>query len=200
MSPRAGSKGPARGRSGEPGGLELVLVRHAETTASAAGRYLGWGDAPLTPDGERAAAGLGATLGAADLVFASDLARTLHTARLALPEARPIADPRLRELHFGGFEGGSWQENLARWGDGFRAWLADPRAVAPPGGERLGQLEERVREWMEGLPREGRVVAFLHGGSLRAAWAVAEGRPTEELLAVSVAPCAVVVPGRRARP
>lgn len=186
---------------------ELVLVRHAETTASRAGRYLGWGDAPLTAAGEAEArrladrlagrGGAGAALPGAppDLVVASDLPRALRTAALALPDARVAPDPRLRELHFGAFEGATWRENLARRGESFRAWLADPRGVAPPGGERLDELEARVADWMRGLPRTGRVIAFLHGGSLRAALAIARGRRTEELLGVAVPPCAVVVLG-----
>ena len=191
---------------------ELVLVRHAETTASRAGRYLGWGDAPLTSEGEAEARrladrlvghrGAGTTPGSAppDVVVASDLPRALRTAALALPAARVAPDARLRELHFGAFEGATWRENLVRRGESFRAWLADPRGVAPPGGERLDQLEARVADWMRRLPRTGRVIAFLHGGSLRAALAIARGRRTEELLGVAVPPCAIVVLGDAFRP
>lgn len=147
---------------------ELILVRHAETTESVEGRYVGWRDSPLSPHGRVRAAGLGSRLPAGALVYSSDLARALETARLALPSSPVRPDARLRELNFGGFDGYTYEENVAAHGPLFLDWLGDPYGVRPPGGELLGELETRVGEWLDALPREGRVIVFAHAGSMHA--------------------------------
>jgi broad specificity phosphatase PhoE len=146
----------------------VVLVRHAETVASVERRYLGWSDAALTAAGRAAAAALGERIGPADIVFSSDLARALETARIALPGVVVEPDARLRELNFGAFDGRTYEENVAAHGALFRAWMDDPYAVRPPQGELLGELEARVGEWLAALPAAGRIVAFTHAGAMHA--------------------------------
>lgn len=140
----------------------LVLVRHGATAWTDQHRLLGWTDLPLTPEGEAQARALrGRLRGPFDRVYSSDLQRALRTAALAWGLARP--DPRLRELHFGAWEGADWfglpdaaRQALLRFDD-----------FAAPAGESAQDLLRRVRAFVAELP-PGRHLLFTHGGVVRA--------------------------------
>ncbi|WP_027459615.1 histidine phosphatase family protein [Deinococcus murrayi] len=143
-------------------------MRHGATVWNGEGRWQGWTDTPLGEVGEAQARRLAARLAGRDpgRVYASDLQRALATARLALPGAAITADPRLRELHFGRYEGATSEQVLHD--PDYLAWQRDPwRLPAPGGGESLEAVGERMRAWAEGLPG-GTVTAFTHGAALRA--------------------------------
>ncbi|EYB68663.1 hypothetical protein DEIPH_ctg018orf0057 [Deinococcus phoenicis] len=72
---------------------------------------------------------------------------------------------RLRELHFGDYEGVSSAE--VRHDPGYAAWQRDPWTLPAPGGESLREVAARLRGWAEELPG-GTVTAFTHGAALRA--------------------------------
>lgn len=180
--------------------LSLVLVRHGETALNAERRYQGWIDPPLTSAGEAAARNLAPLLANAwavapatwqepPTVFASDRVRALATAGLAVPGAPVSADPRLRELDFGAFDGHTWDENLARHGEGFRAWLADPDSAPPPGGERLAAFRDRVGAWLDDVARLRRVIAFAHAGAMHVILTRALDMPLAEARRLPIAPC-----------
>lgn len=118
--------------------------------------------------GERQAERLARRLAGTDpgTVYASDLQRAADTARLALP-GRPLTlDPRLRELHFGRYEGATTGEVLHD--PEYAAWQRDPWTLpAPGGGESLREVAARLRDWAEELPA-GTVTAFTHGAAVRA--------------------------------
>lgn len=153
----------------------LYLVRHGQA-AGAAGLVMGHTDPPLSAAGECAvrtlALGMPALTGAS--VVTSDLARARATADLIAKAvgARTDAievDPRLRELHFGAWEGRSWDEiqrsDGARLGEWMAAW-ADRRT---PQGEGYRDLYGRVADWARGLDeRTGQVLVVAHAGSIRA--------------------------------
>lgn len=142
--------------------LELWLVRHGETMASAAKRIAGWLDTPLTPRGREEARALRPVLDGRrfDGVWSSDLSRAVETARLAWGEAVP--DRRLREVSFGDLEGRPFAETGV---PADRQVLAF-RGFAAPGGEHLDQARERVSGFLEALP-DGRHLLFVHGGVIR---------------------------------
>lgn len=151
--------------------LTLVLVRHGESEHNATMRYHGHTDAPLTAAGRMQALALRERLGrltkAEPLrVVSSDLGRARETARIALPDQTVTLDPRLRELHFGAFEGCSHDTCLAVHGALYRSWLIGPASVRPPGGETLAELEARVIRWLDAQPREGVTIAITHGGPI----------------------------------
>ena len=178
--------------------LTLVLVRHGETALNAEGRYQGRIDPPLSARGVEQGRGVGEVLGGAlsdaataqgarvargggsarvatgpeaapaVTVHASDRRRALSTAALACPGAPIHPEPRLRELDFGAFDGLTCHENLEAHGDLFRCWLDAPARVRPPGGETLPELEVRIADWLDTLPRRGCLVAFTHGGPIHA--------------------------------
>jgi broad specificity phosphatase PhoE len=163
----------------------LVLVRHGQATANAAGLLLGRSDAPLTAEGRRQAEALGAYLrrpghdAVAGLV-SSPLRRAIDTAE-ALGFDRPIVvDPRWIEIDYGVHEG---QALTAVPADVWQAWRADPN-YRPAGGESLAGLGERVREACEELMAPGTdarsggdVVVVSHVSPIKAAvaWALGVG-------------------------
>lgn len=139
------------------------MVRHGETERSLRREIAGWSDPQLTERGRREAVAVGRRLAgeAFDSVWSSDLGRARESARLAGFEA--AADPRLRELHFGDFEGRPFTEI----GDlldsvGFRF-----RDFAIPGGETREEFQRRVEGFLAELP-PGRHLLFVHGGVIRA--------------------------------
>jgi cob(I)alamin adenosyltransferase len=149
--------------------LTLVIARHGETEHNAAGRYQGRCDAPLTSEGRTQAQALGVLL--APLIakenvrfMSSDLGRALATAEIALPGAIVQTDARLRETHFGIFDGRTHDACLSVDGAAYRAWREDPIANPIPDGETFAELEARVCAWLEEQPRHGTTVAITHGG------------------------------------
>ena len=150
--------------------LELWLVRHGETLLHGEGRVQGWSDPPLSAVGRIQAQKLTSRLSRTPFsaVYSSDLRRTNETARLALPGAAIETDTRLRELSFGAWEGKRWEEVEADDPEVLSAWYADPYGNTPTGGEPYAALCKRVTAWRGALPKTGRVVAFTHGGPIRA--------------------------------
>ena len=46
-----------------------------------------------------------------------------------------------------------------------------------PGGESSDDLQTRARAWLESLPKQGRVIAFAHGGIIATILYSVVGRP-----------------------
>src|SRR5690625_1414431 len=95
-------------------GTTIYFVRHGETNFNFYNRMQGWGNTPLTPQGEidvrRSGRGLKDVK--FDAIYTSDLSRTVDTAELILAEnevtdtdSEIIMMPEFREIFFGIFEG-----------------------------------------------------------------------------------------------
>ena len=173
----------------------LLLVRHGETAWNAAGRFQGHMDVPLSPHGRQQAAALARTLAAEPVhaVYASDLQRTWETALiLAAPAGLQVQqEPRLREITFGHWEGLTLAEIEQHHATALAAWRADPMQVAPPGGETLAQVTNRVQAAMAHLVAIGQeytVVLVAHGGSLRVLLCLALGLPPRAYRQFALAP------------
>lgn len=131
----------------------LFLLRHGETPLTVQRRFSGKGgaDVGLADSGrrqaERAAAVLAQRLGTGRVaaVIASPLLRTRQTAQIVADSlALDVeTDDDLAELAFGEWDGLTFGEARKRDAAFFDSWLADP-TVAPPGGEPLSSLAERV--------------------------------------------------------
>jgi alpha-ribazole phosphatase len=153
----------------------LLLVRHAETTWNVERRFQGQQDSPLTERGWHQAERLAARLAhqPLDAIYASDLGRTLATAeRLAGQHNLPVQScPALREAAFGAYEGATFAELEARYGEEVRRWAADPVRLAPPGGETLLAFQARVAAGLTEIVarHQGETLLLVaHGGSVRA--------------------------------
>ena len=161
--------------------LELWLIRHGETDWNVQDRIQGSSDVPLNAAGLQQARRLAPRLAGVgfDAVYASDLARARVTAETALPGASVRLDPRLRELAYGIFEGKSWATLDGDEAIEARHWHEDRYGRRIPGGESFADLQARVAAFRAELPERGRVIAFSHGGTIRATLYAALGQPVK---------------------
>ena len=148
----------------------IDLLRHGETVGGS--RYRGSLDDALTPHGWAA---MRAALGAArgwDRIVSSPLRRCADFARdLARRHALPLAlDPRLREIHFGDWEGKTAADLLSSHPEALTRFWRDPVNHPPPGAEDARALEARVLlAWQDlvGHCSGEQVLVVTHGGPLR---------------------------------
>ena len=154
----------------------LVLVRHGESVWNAAGRIQGQQCAGLSERGLAQAAHVGAMLGEtypAARVVVSDLLRCQQTAQPlidALP-GQPVTDPRLRERHFGAWEGLTRAEAEAGDPDRWQRWRRrEGDALDEIGGESdpvfLARIAPVLRELLTSTADDGVTVAVTHGGPI----------------------------------
>jgi 2,3-bisphosphoglycerate-dependent phosphoglycerate mutase len=120
----------------------LVLLRHGESAWNLQGRFTGWVDVDLTPEGEAQARRAGALMVAEGLMFdrafASVLRRAIRTACLALDAADQLWIPlskdwRLNERHYGALTGLNKQETADEHGaDQVMIWRRSYDVAPPP--------------------------------------------------------------------
>jgi broad specificity phosphatase PhoE len=140
----------------------ILLVRHGRTAANARGLLLGRLDVDLDDEGCRQAAALATaveeTSDRVRLVVSSPLQRCRATADVvAAAVGVPVAvDERWIELDYGELDGTPTASVPA---ETWAAWIGDI-GWAPPGGESLADLGERVRsacaDLVDGTGAEGR--------------------------------------------
>lgn len=148
----------------------IDLLRHGETVGG--NRYRGSIDDALTPQGWAAMrAALGEECGW-DCIVSSPLRRCADFARdLAQCRALPLEiDVRLREIHFGDWEGKTASDLLAADPEAVTRFWNDPVNYPPPGAEHVCDLEARVLlAWEELVGRCAgeQVLVVTHGGPMR---------------------------------
>lgn len=141
----------------------ILLVRHGQSTWNAVGRWQGQADPPLTPHGVEQAERAASALEPMVAVWASDLERAAHTARiLAAPRDLVVTtDPRMRERAAGPWTGLTRDEIEAQ----YPGWLDEGRR--PPGYETDDDIAARafgaLREFAAALGGATGVVVS-HGG------------------------------------
>jgi len=146
----------------------LILVRHGETELTAARRYSGRGDVPMSERGlaqaEATASRVAAMVGPVAAVVTSPLSRCVRMAEAiagAGGEVPVRVEPDLIECDFGEWEGLTFAEVRERWPDRLDTWLGSP-SVAPPSGESFDTVASRVRaavgRLLEGYPGQSVVV------------------------------------------
>jgi probable phosphoglycerate mutase len=158
-------------------GVTLYFLRHGETDWNAVQRYQGQTDIPLNEKGRRQAARNGQRLQsllgprAASLDFvASPLSRASETMRIARAEMalEPDAfrrDERLKEQHYGHWEGQLWHDLPRIDPHGFAARDRDKWGWCPRGGESYRMLSERIAGWLGDVEHDS--VVASHGAVSR---------------------------------
>lgn len=100
-----------------------------------------------------------------------------------------IFDSRLRELHFGDWEGRCVEELSWNAEEELREFWADPWAYTPPNGERLVDFEERInaayKEYCD-LYKGERILWITHGGVIRLMLYLTQQLTRAELLSASI--------------
>ena len=174
--------------------LDIFMVRHGETQSNLDRVFQGHLDTSLTEKGLEQANNVGEWLKQVefDAIYASDLVRAADTAR-AIAAHQPVdeivLDRDLREMNYGVLQGVPITEFTSvleqygvakEWGNG----TFSERGIAPPGGESVRQLRNRVTRFVARLDAEHppeedfRVLVVTHGGFLRVMMTVLLGLPT----------------------
>jgi broad specificity phosphatase PhoE len=160
--------------------LELVLVRHGQSTANASGVWQGQMEFPLSEEGlyqarlaGRALAGEGL-----DAVYSSPLQRAFQTAETIVREAglsEPAIPVRgLIERAGGILEGMTWVEQERRNPELAKKFLSIPEedrwtlVGAETDEQVLARFEAALAEIRSRHPKGGRVAVVSHGGAMRA--------------------------------
>ncbi|MDP3013248.1 MAG: alpha-ribazole phosphatase [Candidatus Subteraquimicrobiales bacterium] len=153
---------------------KVFLIRHGETEWNVKGKYLGLTDLPLTEKGETQAKALAKYLEDEPISFlyCSNLERAKSTAK-AVAEAKGleiIIKPGLNEVDFGEWEGLTYTEIKAKYGNLIDDWLNNTPKVAIPEGESWSLFESRVVKTFSSIVsrNNGQTVAVVtHGGVIK---------------------------------
>jgi probable phosphoglycerate mutase len=180
------------------GTLPLVyLVRHGQTDWNVERRLQGQADTDINAVGRAQATAngelLGRIVGDADRFdfVASPLRRTRETmerirAAMGLAPDGYRTDERLKEIHFGDWQGFTYPElELHAPGSGARR-ASDKWHFLPPGegAESYATLTARVADWLSTIERP--TICVAHGGIVRAAFRVVGGLSAEECAVMDV--------------
>ena len=174
--------------------MNLILIRHAESTANSEGRWQGRADFPLSDTGRSQAGRLLARLEREEYtpthIYSSPLSRVLETAQIASSRwDLPIEEwDDLMEHDVGVFSGLTWSELEERFPDTIRRFKETLNFDIIEGAETLCEMRARalrvVDELVSGHGNEDRVLLFSHGGILTQVIARLLG--TDRLWSVSI--------------
>lgn len=164
--------------------LRLLLVRHGETAWNATGRFQGQLDTDLNVAGQRQATAVAESLASEEInaVYASDLRRAYDTA-VAIAARHPVtvrAEPRLRQMDFGSWQGLTYAQMQEQDPERFADWNADRVNQCPPGGESLSQVATRLTSLLDQVRAQHAdqtVVLVSHGGTVRLMLCLLLGHP-----------------------
>lgn len=162
--------------------MELHLIRHPKPDVPPGVCY-GQSDVGIVEPAADVARRLRPLLPEAFELFASPLAR----ARLLAEEfGAPRLDARLKEIHFGDWEG----LPFTALGAALDEWSRDPLGFRAPGGESAREMGARVLAWLDELVATAPphpVVVVAHGGPLRVIAGHLLGLPAERWLGLDFA-------------
>ncbi len=147
-------------------------------------RLYGQSDIKIIKSGASVYERLAPSLPSGALWLTSHLSRTRDTAAALRPHMEAlgheppeiIENPDIAEQNFGTWQGMNLVGIKAHLGSGFNAFWQAPAEARPPGGESFAEVIARVASAVGRVSHDhaGRdIIAFAHGGSIRAALAVA---------------------------
>jgi broad specificity phosphatase PhoE len=173
-------------------GLTLYVIRHGETDWNRVARYQGHSDVPLNERGRtqarrHAEALRGLVTDPARLAYvASPLVRARETvetlrATLELSPSGYDIDPRLREVHYGHWEG-RLASDLPEVE--LKARASDPLGWRPRSGESYAEMRARTDAWLAEVETD--TVVVTHGGPSRTLRATLLGLAPADVLSLEV--------------
>ncbi len=159
--------------------MELRIVRHAESTGNAAGRWQGRDDTQLTDTGREQASRLGKAFRAEGYrpsrIYASPLSRTFDTARIASSriglEDSIVPWDDLMETDVGIFSGLNWEDIETRYPE-IAVEFAETRNMdIVEGAETLAEKRSRAQRVVDKLIADhhngDQVLVVSHGGIMQ---------------------------------
>lgn len=176
----------------------IYLARHGETDDNARRVVQGWIDTPLNDRGREQARDLALRARAvrAVTVWASHLRRAAETAEIVADvlKAEVRVDERLAESRRGSWEGRSLDEIERDEPDGYAAWRRGGADFRFPGGESLGEHQDRVLAALDDVRRSpSPALVVAHGGTIRCALCASDPRGLEAFYEIPV-PNAALIP------
>lgn len=148
--------------------MKLILIRHGETIENK--KHITQGHTPgtLSKKGKEQASLLAKRLSdiRIDVIYTSDLRRAKDTARIIAkhhPEARFVAEKRLRERSFGIYDGKHRDVVFEK------VWQRCDLGYRPPKGESFEEVRKRLEDFYKEILRKydkETVLVVSHGGSL----------------------------------
>jgi alpha-ribazole phosphatase len=170
-------------------------IRHAPVD-NPERRLYGQNDLPARCEGNACFPPLARALPSNAVWITSHLQRTRQTAEAVIPHLIEghkapefIVEPDIAEQHFGKWQGLTFLELQQHLGDGFADFWRNPAKARPPEGESFSDVIARVGRVVQRLNRTyaGRdIVAFAHGGSIRAALAHTLGLEPDAALSFQI--------------
>ena len=174
-------------------------VRHAPVDSG--GRIYGADDVDADCSNPSHFRGLAARLPEPAVWITSHLRRTHQTAQAIFEQRGERADParlnqvpQLAEQSFGDWQGLTYAELERTRGKGMETFWLSPAHETPPNGESFATMVERVTGAVRRLTEEHRgadIVAVTHGGTIRAALALALKLPPAQVLSFSIDNCSM---------
>jgi probable phosphoglycerate mutase len=161
----------------------IIAIRHGETAWNVDTRLQGHLDIALNAKGIWQADQVARALAGEPIeaIYTSDLLRAWHTASAIAQttEAPLVASQGLRERCFGSFEGKTYAELEAQWPEASLRWRKREPDWAPPGGESLLVLRQRINSTVAAMARQhlgGQIVLVAHGGVMDVLYRLATGQ------------------------
>jgi broad specificity phosphatase PhoE len=173
--------------------MDLILIRHGDSEA-APGLCIGQTDVALSSAGFLAIQRLAAHWQgeAPRFLFTSDLRRAQQSAQVfaARFAIEPLADPRLREVDLGEWDGQRWDAIAKHDAARYRHWADNWVIQEAPGGESFSDVMRRTGAWLAALlgstgDNDG-VLTVAHAGSIRALLCHALGLPPARAFAMQL--------------
>ena len=167
------------------------IVLNGRSTRGQAGRFCGWTDPPLSPQGRQAVLTLRDQLQRDNtrlprIWYVSDRRRAIETfevmsAGMHAPVVR-LTD-KMREINFGAYENLTWEELPIDFQRSYESCRKNPMGLKFPAGEGFRDLCERVSagalEILSYEEDDNDIGIVGHQGSMRLWFMMAEGLPPE---------------------
>ena len=151
---------------------QILLLRHGRTRANEEHLYCGSTDLPLSEEGRKCLMQKRGVYGTEwESFYTSGLIRTKETMELLFGEQKTAkAEPDLKEMDFGDFEGKSYE--MLKDDQAYREWISgDNERNICPGGESGEQMRKRVLCALDRILQNDpakRIVIVTHGGPIAA--------------------------------
>lgn len=149
----------------------ITLFRHGLTEGNKRKAYMGWNDSPLSEEAVNQLVSYNLDSGSYDLFISSDLNRCLHTMGLLFPDVDALTTFALREMHFGDFQGKTYDE--LKEDDSYQQWINDFQAFSPPNGETYEKFVSRIENGWQKIVQKvlneqlKRPFIVTHGGVIK---------------------------------
>lgn len=171
----------------------VFLVRHGHTKPTEEGLLYTDPEAPLTERGEKQAVALASWMlrQSPDVLLSSRSKRVLATAQIVGRKLKlePSIVDDLNEWNVGTWDGRSYWDIKKQEPAAYARWSNDPIHIAPPNGESIAGMCQRVKEQIREIiaTNEGKTIALItHAGVIRAIICYALGVPADNFWRLNI--------------